>query len=103
MAAQLKPQTNEGFKTTFWLAAPFHWAFAGEQLFGFVDVLVAGHLGVSSLAAIGLSNAIFMSAVIVGMGLLSGIEPIVSFKHAAERTMPSSSDLFGQENDSPSH
>ena len=78
MAAQLKHLSKEGFKTTFLLAAPLSLAFAGEQLFGFVDVLVAGHLGVSSLAAIGLSNAIFMSAVIVGMGLISGIEPIVA-------------------------
>ena len=102
MAARLKPHTK-GFKTTFWLAAPLSLAFAGEQLFGFVDVLVTGHLGVSSLAAIGLSNAIFMSAVIVGMGLLSGIEPIVKLRRAAKKTMPSSSDFFILEHDLPSH
>lgn len=72
-----KPRV-EGYRTTFKLALPMGLAFAGEQLLGFVDTVVAGHLGAPQLAATGLGNALFLSALILGLGTLSGLEPLTA-------------------------
>ena len=62
----------------FRLAAPLAAAQAGTQLMGLVDVSVLGRLGARELAASGLGNAVFFSISIVGMGLMFGIDPMIS-------------------------
>ena len=76
----------EGYLTTFKLAFPMGLAFAGEQLLGLVDTAVAGHLGATELAATGLGNALFMAALIIGVGTLSGIEPMTAQARGRQET-----------------
>ncbi len=47
-------------------------------LIGTIDVLVASRHGVDTIAAISIANAIMMCIFIVGIGLLSGITPMIS-------------------------
>ena len=68
------------------LALPLGLASAGEQLLGLVDTLIAGRLGATQLAATGLGNALFMSALIMGIGLLSGIETLTAQARGREET-----------------
>lgn len=62
----------------FRLALPLAAAQAGTQLMGLVDVSVLGRLGARELAAAGLGNAVFFSISVVGMGLMFGIDPMIS-------------------------
>jgi MATE family multidrug resistance protein len=60
------------------LAAPLAAAQAGTQLMGLVDVAVLGRMGARELAAAGLGNALFFATSILGMGIVFGIDPMVS-------------------------
>ena len=62
----------------FRLAGPLAAAQAGTQLMGLVDVSVLGRLGAKELAAAGLGNAVFFSMSVVGMGMMFGIDPMIS-------------------------
>src|SRR5687768_189367 len=62
----------------FRLAAPLAAAQAGTQLMGLVDVSVLGRLGARELAASGLGNAVFFSISVIGMGMMFGIDPMIS-------------------------
>lgn len=62
----------------FRLAAPLAAAQAGTQLMGLVDVSVLGRLGARELAAAGLGNAVFFSVSVIGMGMMFGIDPMIS-------------------------
>lgn len=66
------------FRELFRLALPLAAAQAGTQLMGLVDVAVLGRVGARELAAAGLGNAIFFAVSIVGMGLMYGIDPMIS-------------------------
>ncbi|MCU1245628.1 MAG: Multi antimicrobial extrusion protein [Acidobacteria bacterium] len=60
------------------LAVPLTAAQAGNQLMGVVDVAVVGRLGAMEVAATGLAHAIYFSMAIVGMGIIYGVDPIIS-------------------------
>ncbi|HYO79076.1 MAG TPA: MATE family efflux transporter [Thermoanaerobaculia bacterium] len=60
------------------LAAPLAAAQAGTQLMGLVDVAVLGRLGAREIAGSGLGNAIFFAFSIMGMGLVMGVDPLMS-------------------------
>jgi MATE family multidrug resistance protein len=60
------------------LAAPLAAAQAGTQLMGLVDVAVLGRLGAREIAGAGLANAIFFAFSIMGMGLVMGVDPLMS-------------------------
>ncbi|MGZ7038897.1 MAG: MATE family efflux transporter [Thermoanaerobaculia bacterium] len=62
----------------FRLAAPLAAAQAGSQLMGIVDVAVLGRYGARELAAAGIGNAIFFAISVLGMGIVLGIDPLVS-------------------------
>lgn len=62
----------------FRLALPLMAAQAGTQMMGLVDVAILGRLGARELAASGLGNAVFFSISIVGMGVMFGIDPMIS-------------------------
>ena len=81
-----KASRPEGLRITLMLALPLGLASAGEQLLGLVDTLIAGRLGATQLAATGLGNALFMSALIMGIGLLSGIETLTAQARGREET-----------------
>src|SRR5258706_10443978 len=60
------------------LAAPLAAAEAGTQVMGLVDLAVVGRLGARELGAAGLGNAIFFTISILGMGIVFGVDPMIS-------------------------
>ncbi len=60
------------------LALPVAIAQAGTQLMGVVDVAVLGRLGPRELAAAGAGNAVFFAFSVIGIGIVLGIDPLVS-------------------------
>ena len=62
----------------FRLALPLAAAQAGTQMMGLVDVAVLGRLGAKELAGSGLANAVFFAFSVMGMGMVFGIDPLVS-------------------------
>ncbi len=62
----------------FRLAAPLAAAQAGTQLMGLVDVAVLGRVGARELAGSGLANALFFAFSICGMGIVFGVDPLIS-------------------------
>lgn len=60
------------------LAAPLAAAQAGTQVMSLVDLAVVGRLGERELAAAGLGNTIFFAVSVIGIGLVFGIDPMIS-------------------------
>jgi len=60
------------------LAVPIAIAQAGIALMGVVDTAVVGRLGASQLAAVGLGNGVFFSFAVVGIGVMLGLDPLIS-------------------------
>ncbi len=60
------------------LALPLAVAQGGQALMGVVDTAVVGRAGAVSLAGTGLGNALFMALAIFGMGVMHGLDPLVS-------------------------
>lgn len=60
------------------LALPLAAWHAGQTLMGAVDTAVVGRLGAAEIAAVGLGNAIFMGAFILSMGVMMGLDPLIS-------------------------
>jgi MATE family multidrug resistance protein len=66
------------------LAAPFALAQAGQSMMGLVDTAVVGRLNAASLAAVSVGNSIFFTVSILGIGLLFGLDPLISQAVGAE-------------------
>jgi len=62
----------------FALAFPLAIAEAGGQVMSVVDMAVIGRLGGRELAAAGLANAIFFGVSVFGLGLMLGLDPLIS-------------------------
>ncbi len=60
------------------LAAPLALIQAGNQLMGVVDTALLGRVGAVPLGAVGLGNALFFAVAIVGMGIMMGLDPMIS-------------------------
>ena len=60
------------------LAVPIAIAQAGIALMGVVDTAVVGRLGAAQLAAVGLGNGLFFSFAVVGIGVMLGLDPLIS-------------------------
>lgn len=73
-AAVFRTELRELFR----LAIPLAAAQAGTQLMGLVDVAILGRLGARELAASGLANAMFFAVSIAGMGVVFGVDPLIS-------------------------
>ncbi len=65
------------------LAVPLAAAQAGTQIMGLVDLAFLGRLGARELAAAGLGNTIFFTITVVGMGMIFGIDPLISHAFGA--------------------
>jgi len=85
MSAVLTTATRRELGATVALAWPLVLAFAGGQMLGVVDTGVAGHLGTSALAAVGIGSSIFFGATILAIGILMGLDPLVSQALGANR------------------
>jgi MATE family multidrug resistance protein len=66
------------FRTLFRLAIPLAVAQAGGPLMGLVDVAILGRLGAREIAGSGLGNAVFFAFSILGMGIVMGVDPLIS-------------------------
>jgi MATE family multidrug resistance protein len=60
------------------LALPLAAAQGGQALMGVVDTAVVGRSGALPLAGTGLGNALFMALAVFGMGVMHGLDPLVS-------------------------
>lgn len=65
------------------LAAPVIGTQLGMMTLGVVDTVMVGHLGVEAIGAASLGNVWVMGTLIAGMGLVLGIDPLVSQGHGA--------------------
>jgi multidrug resistance protein, MATE family len=66
------------FKQLWPLALPLAAVQLGENLLGAVDIAVVGRLGKVELGATGLGNALFFGTAIFGIGLMRGLDPLIS-------------------------
>lgn len=65
------------------LAAPVIVTQLGMMMLGVVDMLMVGRVGVNALDGVTLGNLWIMGTMIFGMGVVFGIDPIVSQAHGA--------------------
>lgn len=60
------------------LAVPLAIAQGGQALMGVVDTAIVGRAGALALAGVGLGNVLYLAVAIFGMGVMHGIDPLVS-------------------------
>jgi len=60
------------------LAVPVVLAELGWMAMGLVDLVMVGRLGPTAIGAVGIGNVLFIAATIVGIGLLLGLDTVVS-------------------------
>ncbi|ATB29307.1 MATE family efflux transporter [Melittangium boletus] len=72
------PSHKEEFRELWRLALPIAVAQAGHSLMSFVDTAVVSRAGTQALAAVGLSTAIFFAVSSFAIGLMMGVDPLVS-------------------------
>lgn len=73
-----RPAWGEEMKRFIALAWPLAFSQIGYHLTGFVDVAVAGRLDETALGAVGLGASLFLVLTVVGLGLVLGVDPLVS-------------------------
>lgn len=67
------------------LAGPVVVAEVGWMAMGIVDTIVVGPLGAEATGAVGLGSNLYIAAAIFGIGLLLGLDTLVSQEHGAGR------------------
>jgi MATE family multidrug resistance protein len=67
------------------LAVPVVLAELGWMAMGLVDTVMVGPLGPEAIGAVGIGSSLFMAIAIFGMGLLLGLDTLVSQAHGAGR------------------
>jgi MATE family multidrug resistance protein len=67
------------------LALPVVLTNLGLMLMGVVDVIFVGHVSATAIGAVGLGTSIFYWLFIFGIGLLMGLDYLVSFAEGAQR------------------
>src|SRR2546428_13338759 len=72
--SELRSELRRLFSLAFPLAA----AEAGTQVMSLVDMAVIGRLGGLELAAAGLANAVYFGISGFGLGLMLGVDPLIS-------------------------
>lgn len=60
------------------LALPLSLSQAGIALMGLIDTAVVGRLGAGPLGAVGLANGLFFGVAVVGLGVMLGLDPLLS-------------------------
>jgi multidrug resistance protein, MATE family len=60
------------------LALPLAATQAGFALMGLVDTAVVGRLGAGPLGAVGLANGLFFAVAVFGIGIMLGLDPLLS-------------------------
>ncbi len=72
------------FKATSQLCLPIIVAQVGSVLMGVSNSVMIGKLGATSLAAAGVTNAIYILFIVLGMGTLSAVAPMVATASGAK-------------------
>src|SRR5687768_10600613 len=75
---------RDEFRPMFRLALPVVIAEMGWVTMGMVDTLMVGRLSPEAIGAVGLGSSIFTALVIFGMGLLLGLDTLVSQAFGAD-------------------
>jgi MATE family multidrug resistance protein len=70
---------------TLVMAWPACLAELGWATMGVIDAIMVGHLGAATLGAAGLGNSLFFGLVVFGIGMLMGLDPLVSQAFGAGR------------------
>lgn len=78
MSATAVKSRSQELRELMRLALPIAIAQAGVSLMGFVDTVVMARAGTTGLAAVGLANGLFFFITGMGMGLMMGLDPLVS-------------------------
>lgn len=60
------------------LALPIAGASLGNNLLSVADTIIVGHAGRTSLAAVGLGNAVFFAVTVLGFGTMLGLDPLIA-------------------------
>jgi MATE family multidrug resistance protein len=78
-------QVREELRRLLALAGPVVLAEIGWMAMGLVDTVMVGPLGPAAIGAVGLGGSVFMAVAIFGMGLLLGLDTLVSQAFGAGR------------------
>jgi MATE family multidrug resistance protein len=62
----------------FAIAVPLALSNLGNQLIGVVDTAVVGRLGEIPLGAVGLGSGLYFAVAVVGLGLMLGLDPLIT-------------------------
>jgi MATE family multidrug resistance protein len=72
-------------KSMIKLTLPIVLGSVGILTMGLVDLLMVGRVGAVAIGAMGLANSIFAWVMVFGIGMLTGLDYLVSFHHGAGR------------------
>jgi MATE family multidrug resistance protein len=72
------PTRRQELRELWKLALPIAIAQAGQSLMSVVDTAVVGRAGTQALAAVGLATAVYFAISSLAMGLMMGMDPLVS-------------------------
>jgi multidrug resistance protein, MATE family len=78
-------ELRQEFKPMLSLAFPVVMAELGWMTMGLVDTLMVGRLSPEAIGAVGIGTSLFMGVCIFGMGLLLGLDTLVSHAFGAAR------------------
>jgi multidrug resistance protein, MATE family len=78
-------ELRQEFKPMLSLAFPVVMAELGWMTMGLVDTLMVGRLSPEAIGAVGIGTSLFMGVCIFGMGLLLGLDTLVSHAFGASR------------------
>jgi len=76
-------ETRREIRALVRLAAPAIAAQVGTMMLGIVDTWMVGRIGARELGAVALADTVMFGTMIFGMGLVMGLDPIVSQAHGA--------------------
>jgi MATE family multidrug resistance protein len=76
---------RQEFRPMFTLAVPVVMAELGWMTMGIVDTLMVGRIGPEAIGAVGIGSSLFMAICIFAMGLLLGLDTLVSHAFGAGR------------------
>lgn len=60
------------------LAGPLALIYLGNHLLGVVETAIVGRLGESALGAMGLGNGVYFAVVVLGIGIMLGLDPVIA-------------------------
>lgn len=70
------------YKQNIRIAFPIMLSLAGQAIVQMADNIMVGQLGAPELAAVSLAGAIIMNTMVVGMGIATGLTPLIGQAHA---------------------